>query len=160
MSVMPMIQEILNSGGTSPKDFTLHDAGHSFRVAERMVEVAGSTMKILTAFELSLLLLSAYLHDVGMTPEFDKVNKHFTYLLTGKVGLLEPPEIADFQTWLDDAGYQIVPPLKEDDSLIDRLSIAREITTRYCRYRHNEWGAEWTRDNLANTRLWDACSSA
>ena len=33
---MPSIQTVLASGGTSPKDFTLHDEGHSFRVAERM----------------------------------------------------------------------------------------------------------------------------
>lgn len=81
--IMPKIQAVLASGGTSPKDFTLHDAGHSFRVAQRMRAIAGDACNILSSFELSLLFLSAYLHDIGMTPEFKKVNAHYTYLLTG-----------------------------------------------------------------------------
>lgn len=152
-SVMPEIQEILNSGGTAPKDFTLHDAGHSFRVAERMLHVAGATAKILTEFELMLLILSAYLHDIGMTPKFEKVNKHFTYVLTGSADLLTTSEISELQTWLDDSGYQIVPPIPGSVPLVDRLSLAREITTFYCRHRHNDWSADWIRENLANLGL-------
>ena len=37
--VMPTIQSILQDGSGATKDFTLHDASHSFRVAERMVEI-------------------------------------------------------------------------------------------------------------------------
>ena len=36
---MDRIEKILNTGGTSPKDFTLHDADHSYRVVERMWEL-------------------------------------------------------------------------------------------------------------------------
>ena len=95
-AIMPEIQAVLASGGTSPKDFTLHDAGHSFRVAKRMGEVAGNILTNLTCFELSLLLLSAYLHDIGMTPEFKKVDAHFTYLLTA--GLDRGAAFAHLQT--------------------------------------------------------------
>lgn len=36
---LPTIQEVLAKGATGPKDFTLHDAGHGFRVAEWMARV-------------------------------------------------------------------------------------------------------------------------
>ena len=34
-------------------------------------------------YELALLLLSAYLHDIGMTPERGKVLSHYRLLLDG-----------------------------------------------------------------------------
>ena len=49
---MPRIEVILKSGGTSPNDFTLHDEGHSYRVAERMYAIAGDVVQILSSFEL------------------------------------------------------------------------------------------------------------
>ncbi len=150
---MPKIQTVLSSGGTSPKDFTLHDAGHSFRVAQRMERVASDAMGALSPFELSLLLLSAYLHDIGMTPEVKKVDAHFNHLLTAKEHLLTDNEIDDLQMWLDDNGYQVVPPISDAMPLADRLSLAREISTYYCRDRHNDWGAEWIRANLSNEAL-------
>src|SRR5690349_9038196 len=65
-SVMPVIEKILDLGGTTPKDFTLHDSEHSFRVAERMWQlIPEETKAILSAYELGMLLLSAYLHDIG-----------------------------------------------------------------------------------------------
>ena len=36
---MKKVEKVLTSGGTSPNDFTLHDADHSFRVAVRMCEL-------------------------------------------------------------------------------------------------------------------------
>jgi len=38
---MPVVERVLASGGTMPLDFTLHDADHSFRVAERMADLIG-----------------------------------------------------------------------------------------------------------------------
>src|SRR5579862_956848 len=67
---LPVIEKILSVGGTSPVDFTLHDGGHAFRVANRMVEIIPrDVLSQLSIYELALLLLSAYLHDIGMTPE-------------------------------------------------------------------------------------------
>jgi hypothetical protein len=152
-SIMPRIQDVLNSGGTSPNDFTLHDAGHSFRVAERMQEITKDVTENLTVFELSLLLLSAYSHDIGMTPRLKKVDTLFTFLLTAEKGLLTSKEIDELQTWLDDKGYQMVPPISEDLPLADRLTLAREITKYYCRYRHNDWSGEWIRGNLTSECL-------
>ena len=150
---MPEIQAVLNSGGTSPKDFTLHDAGHSFRVAERIQSITRDVTEGLGVFELCLLLLSAYLHDIGMTPKFKKVDSLYAFLLTGAEGLLTAVEVAGVQTWLDDKGYQVVPPITDGLPLSDRLTLAREITTYYCRHRHNDWSSEWIRANLTNNSL-------
>src|SRR3712207_2817701 len=66
---MPTIERILRSANTSPTDFTLHDDQHAFRVAQSMAQlIAPETLSALNAYELALLLLSAYLHDIGMTP--------------------------------------------------------------------------------------------
>ena len=81
---MPGIQLILSKGGTAATDFTLHDDGHASRVAERMCQIISSdVLDKLTVYELAFLLLSAYLHDIGMTPELKKVRTHYSYLLTG-----------------------------------------------------------------------------
>lgn len=95
--IMPDIQSVLVSGGTAPKDFTLHDAGHSFRVARNMFEIARESMPILSSYELLLLFLAAYLHDIGMTPEYRKVNGHYGYLLTGDVSTLTDEERSALQ---------------------------------------------------------------
>jgi hypothetical protein len=151
--IMPTIQTVLAAGGTSPADFTLHDAGHSFRVAQRMEKIVGESIETLSDFEISLLILSAYLHDVGMTPELKKVDGHYTYLLTGDRKGLTEDEVNDFQTWLDDGGYQIIPPISDTAPLAQRLDLAREVLTYYCRYRHNDWSAVWTRENLQGEPL-------
>jgi hypothetical protein len=81
--ILPDIQDVL-AFTSSPIDFTLHDAQHAFRVAERMMQVIPEPVHDqLSVFELALLLLSAYLHDIGMTPARRHVELHYQYLLTG-----------------------------------------------------------------------------
>ena len=76
--VMDKIEKILSKGSTSGKDFTLHDEEHSFRVAERMIEIIPKeSIEILSEYDLMMLLLSAYLHDIGMTPDYKKIHNYF-----------------------------------------------------------------------------------
>ncbi|HEX9983218.1 MAG TPA: hypothetical protein VGF69_08140 [Thermoanaerobaculia bacterium] len=57
--LMPDVVAVLASG-EAPADFTLHDEGHGFRVAERMLDVVTPELVgQLAATELALLLLSA-----------------------------------------------------------------------------------------------------
>jgi len=103
---------VLKSGGTAPTDFTLHDEGHAFRVAERMAQIMpAETIEGLSSYELAFLLFSAYLHDIGMTPKRRKVSLHYNYLLTGVLGDLNEAEGEKFQEWLDDEQDGLVPPL-------------------------------------------------
>jgi hypothetical protein len=151
---MPDIQYVLAQGGTAPPDFTLHDAGHGFRVAQRMAEIVPEeVLSGLTAYELALLLMSAYLHDVGMTPARRKVTAHYKYLLTGERSCLTTVEVDAFQKWIDDEGRDVEPPLAKDAPTGDLLNLAEEITAYYCRHRHNDWGAEYTREKLDGVKL-------
>jgi hypothetical protein len=99
---VPDVEAILRSGGTSPTRFTLHDADHSFRVAQMMASLAGeSFMRSCSDFEAGMLLLSAYLHDIGMTPERNVAKRHWDYLVTGNKDLLDSQEQNELQLWLD-----------------------------------------------------------
>jgi hypothetical protein len=151
---MPEIQAVLMQGGTASTDFTLHDAGHGFRVAQRMAQIIPSdVLPELTTYELALLLLSAYLHDIGMTPERSKVTDHYLYLMTGESQRLSESETAQLQAWLDDEGRGISPPLVKQKPSAKDLKLADELITYYSRYRHNDWSEEWIRGNLSAYQL-------
>ncbi len=147
---MPEIERVLNAG-TSPLDFTLHDAEHSFRVAEWMAKIVPEgVLGKLSAYELALLLLSAYLHDIGMTPEQARVQRHWRHLVFGPLpeeeGGLSQEEAAEFQRWLDDEEGGLVPPLaREGKAGEDDLRLAAELITYYARHKHNDWSGEWIR---------------
>ncbi len=149
--------KILDKGGTAPSDFTLHDADHSFRVAEKMPKIVPSgTLEELSPHELAFLLLSAYLHDIGMTPARSRTIAYYEFLITGAPGLLGEKGVSEFQQWLDQQPEAITPPLAKaetEPATIDQLRTARELVTYYCRERHNDWSAEWIRENLSQFPL-------
>ena len=149
---MPEIERILASGGTFPKDFTLHDDQHASRVAQRMAEIMPEeTLSALSPYELAFLLLSAYLHDIGMTPEYREVSLHYQYLLIGDQGSLNDEEIQVLQRCLDDDQDGVTPPLCSGKPTPDDLSRANRLVAHYCRHRHNDWSAEWIRKNAPMT---------
>ena len=149
---MPEIEKVLNAG-TAPLDFTLHDKEHSFRVAEWMAKIVPEdVLPKLSAYELALLLLSAYLHDIGMTPEQARVQRHWRHLVFGLApeerDRLSPKEAAEFQRWLDDERGGLVPPLARDGKASEHdFRLAAELITYYARHKHNDWSGEWIRRN-------------
>lgn len=150
--VMDKIELILNKGGNTPKNFTLHDADHSFRVAERMWELIPSqTKEIIGEYELGLLLLSAYLHDIGMSPDFEKVQKHKTYLTTGDKSKLSVNEIEDFQEWVDNNNSLKAIDISQE--IIGNEKLSDYILSYYIRSRHNDWSGEWIQENLKQLSL-------
>src|SRR5208282_4373465 len=99
--VMRDVVDVLDKAETAPKDFTLHDSGHSFRVAELMVKIIPEeVLPKLSIYENTLLLLSAYLHDIGMTPQHARPSGHHEYLLTADKGSIADADRAEFDTWL------------------------------------------------------------
>ncbi len=170
-SCMPTIETILDSAGTTALDFTLHDDGHAFRVAEKMLEVIpDAVFPKLSPYELALLLLAAYCHDVGMTPKRRKVQLHYEFLVAGeqqadrdgdrpddaeKADGLTDQEKADFLRWLDDDGRGIEPGLCTGGTSRGKLRLANEMLTHYSRAKHDDWSAEWMRGNLAKDLLPD-----
>ncbi len=144
---LPDIEKVLTSGGTSDNDFTLHDAGHAFRVAKRMAEIVGDLLSELSVYELALLLLSAYLHDIGMTPEEGKVNKHYNYLLTGEKGLISEDETESLVCWLDDRDSGVTIPITSEQATVKDIELTSELIAYYCRHQHNNWSGEWIMKN-------------
>ena len=148
--VMPDAESILNSG-TSPLSFSLHDAGHSFRVAERMAEILDAQDGLLGSLDphdLGMLLLSAYLHDIGMSPELSRLQDHYSFLLTGESTSLEADELEPLQAWLDDEWDGRVPPLVTEQPTLDDLHLVRQILASYVRHMHNDWSADWIKERL------------
>ena len=151
-NVMDSIEEILEKGGTTPKNFTLHDADHSFRVAERMWElIPDECRQLLSEYELGFLLLSAYLHDIGMSPEFDKVDRHREYLTSVEKNELSEHEINELQKWVDNE-YSIKTIDVRKENVFDQDTI-NYIISYYVRHKHNDWSGEWILDNLKSIEL-------
>jgi hypothetical protein len=151
---LPTISQVLSSGATGAKDFTLHDEGHGRRVAERMPElVPASVLSKLSPYELAFLLLSAYLHDIGMVPTQRKVSTHYEYLLIGEASLLPPKELDEFQAYLTDLTPPVEAPLTSGPPTARQLRQAGKLTAYYCRHRHADWSADWIRANLAGQAL-------
>lgn len=72
--VVEKVAPLLETVYANMPEFTLHDANHSANVAELMGKIIPKdTLGSLNAVELTLLLLAAYLHDVGMTASRDEV---------------------------------------------------------------------------------------
>jgi hypothetical protein len=142
-SCLPEIERLLHSGGTAPLDFTLHDEEHSFRVAQRMTEIIPQdVLPALSEYELALLLLSAYLHDIGMTPERGRVKEIYRYFATGESSGLDIRGKGDIQEWLDNEGLGTAGKLVVGDGHEETLE---QAVTHYCRHKHNDWSEEWIR---------------
>lgn len=158
---MPGIQTILTQAHTAPTDFTLHDADHSFRVAKWMAEIIpGDVLERLSPYEITLLLLATYLHDIGMTPEQGRVERFWYYLVYGSPDpkgprqTLTEEEARDLQGWLDDEGREITVPLAPDGAASEATKRHADLLiAHYCRHKHNDWSAEWIRAPLRREAL-------
>jgi hypothetical protein len=155
-AVQPILEEaemILLAGSSATKDFTLHDHAHAFRVAERMYEIVGDELvPKLSGYELALLLLSAYLHDIGMAPAENHVNRYRRHILYGDATApdrLSEAESLDLRKFLDNSSWQITLPLGRDGKA-DAATHAQadEVLTDYCRHKHNDWSEAWVKANL------------
>ncbi|MGV3661564.1 MAG: HD domain-containing protein [Prosthecobacter sp.] len=148
---MPEIETILSDGGTSRLDFTLHDSNHSFRVAERIVDlIPTGLLESLGEYELVLLLLSSYLHDIGMTPSQRKIQGLEELLLDGETSKLADSETAEFRKWLDNANDPGLVDIPAKARVVDATINAkiRYTITHFARYRHNAWSEEWMKDRF------------
>jgi len=105
-----------------------------------------SVRKNLSEYELALLLLAAYGHDIGMTPERGKVIAHHRHLFAPEGKALTGEEKEAFRRFLDDQSEgPVALPLSASLEDLDR---ADELVAFYVRDRHNDWSANWLRENL------------
>jgi hypothetical protein len=156
-TILPSIELVLASAATSPTDFTLHDDQHAFRVAQQMAEILPpSVLEALNPYELGLLILSAYLHDIGMTPQQRLLERHWKALICTPESLESPltqSEREHFQAWLDDYADDIQLPLCTAAPTEDEVRLADKLVTHYARARHNDWSEAWISTHLAGRTL-------
>jgi hypothetical protein len=141
------LDTLLASGATGDLNFTLHDDEHAFRVAERIAELLGNEqLQAISSFDIGFSLAAAYGHDIGMTPDRGKVQKHFNALASSNgMDALSADDADAFQEWLDDERDGLVPPLVDGQPSEAELREARLIVAHYARHRHNDWSGEWLR---------------
>lgn len=151
--VMPDIEKILASGAPASLDFTLHDSEHGFRVAQMSAKLVADVIKRLSTSELTLLLLAAYCHDIGMSPHRSKVANHFNYLLTGDKSLLSKAELTEFQGWMDTYRGGLTAPV--DATSITRAGIktADDAVSYFARSKHNDWSEDFIRSELGSLTI-------
>lgn len=149
--LMPVVQETLRAGLPASPDFTLHDNEHGFRVAQLGAKlVGGEQIKLLSDAEIALLLLASYCHDIGMSPNRDKVRRHLNFLISGENEILNPSEERELQAWLDENWNGLTAPVERDFITAAGLLLAEEVNAYYCRSRHNDWSEDWIRTHLGS----------
>ena len=146
------VEILLAKSNTAPMDFTLHDHDHSYRVAERMASLlSANTMELLSDFEIGMLLMSAYLHDVGMNPNRSAVRSIRDFLFTGASEGLENSEAELLQRWLDETYPGVEPPVGQELGGRERLHYAEYLTAYFCRHRHNDWSEKFINERAARS---------
>lgn len=147
---MPQVELVLDHAATSPSDFTLHDAEHSYRVANRLAQLMpATTLARLSAFELGLLLLAAYTHDIGMTPDQGLIRAHYEYALVGDASGLGPHDFEVFQAWLDERAPNLGDRPVGRAPTAAKMRETAELVAQFARDRHVEWSDSWIVANLS-----------
>lgn len=73
INIVSVVSPLLERVPENMPEFTLHDPNHSSKVVEIMGKIIPhKTLQNLNSIELTLLILSGYLHDIGMTCSKDE----------------------------------------------------------------------------------------
>lgn len=76
LKTVEFISPLLHKIPENMPEFTLHDPAHSAKIVEIMAKILPKpVLKGMNAIEIALLILSAYLHDIGMTCDREEKEK-------------------------------------------------------------------------------------
>ena len=137
-------------------EYTLHDEIHLVRVVHLMgvlLKESGS-LEHLSYLELTILILAAYLHDIGMVPPREKVEKILEsseFSLFRKIRQHELEGLRELSALLENPG------LSEREKRPLRLraaEIEQSILTEYLRTLHGELGAEYIIQKWSSDSRW------
>lgn len=144
---LPQAQVVLAHADSG--DRTLHDSGHSFRVAQLMLELVPSDLRsLLSSYEVGHLLLAAYLHDIGMAPTGPYKRGLLELLCKGTRTGLDNEEVELLLDWFGDASSDL--GLSQPEPRVGSLSVddAEMVFFHWLAHRHAELGRRWIRDHL------------
>jgi hypothetical protein len=144
----------------APKNFseyTLHDDRHLLSVTYLMgeiLEVSNSLIR-LSYIEITILLLSAYLHDIGMAPENKTIDEIFVspeFLLFRQNRLYEYEGYKEILTLLENPSISI-----QEKTLYEmkKIDIEKGIFTEFLRQNHGSVGFEYIKTKWASDPRWE-----
>jgi len=153
--VWPVLQQVSRSFPL----YTLHDPEHSFRVAQNMARlIPENTLANLDGIELSILIYSAYLHDIGMASSQDEfyswiesdeyrafVASHDKWAYALEAYDHEMPD--ELTRKQKKQGKRPAKQLKEDNRDIRLRKLQDVIYTDFLRENHATRGARYVIDN-------------
>ncbi len=162
LKALTLVNEICSEAVTEMKtviklfdEYTLHDEVHLVNVTHIMgilLEKSGS-INNLNYIEVTILILSAYLHDIGMAAPRDKLDKIKTsddFKLFRETRKLEFIGLTEFEELLDS-----VTDEEEKKSIILAIAgIEQSILTEFIRGFHGELGAEYIVQKWENNDNW------
>ncbi len=132
---------MLDVGVQGAPQFTLHDSGHAERVLDRMVDIIPQgTLDILGPLECAILILSAYLHDLGMSPERQELEAYENLLFDDVRTGLDEELLEEFLIYLANTWSVTELPLTPERSEHPRPWFVEQVITDWVRRNHVRTG--------------------
>lgn len=132
--VSPLLQRIPEN----MPEFTLHDSSHSAKIVEIMGKIIpDNVLNNFNTIELSLLILSAYLHDIGMT--CDKQEKENIISLNQDYAILfksNLDKLNKYEQYISENNHRAATFIQD------------QIFTEYLRRKHVERSANYISEHL------------
>jgi hypothetical protein len=136
--------------------YTLHDSDHGFRVAENIFRlIPKRTLSNLNSIEMSILLYSAYLHDIGMASSQEEFYKwiesdeYQTFMNSNEQWYNELHRIESMQRHKEyeesnsEKPTKVKKKSKQEQPSLEYRRIQDIAYTEYLRINHAERGAEY-----------------
>lgn len=143
IEVVSDISSLLERVPENMPEYTLHDPNHSAKVVENMGKIIPSeTLGKLNTIELSLLILSGYLHDIGMTCSKEE-----------KEEIIKNSQDFDILFKSDVEKYKRFLYYKEIGDHRSATFVQDQVFTEYLRRNHVHRSADYMKNNLATGNL-------
>lgn len=137
------------------QQFTLHDEVHLFRVTEIMAKILGEEMiNALNPIEITILILSAYYHDIGMIMDDDDIAKLILsddFILHKKNWIITHPNYKEAASRLRNSDEN-TQTFKNSLRVIEELDKA--ILTEYIRFNHASYSNIYITKKVSENTSW------
>lgn len=143
LAIIEVVTPLLQRIPENMPEFTLHDSSHSAKIVEIMGKILpDEVLNNLNTIELSLLILSAYLHDIGMT--CDKMEKEKIILSDEEYSILFKSNLDKFskyEQYLNEKNHRAATFIQD------------QVFTEYLRRKHVQRSANYISENLSKGEL-------
>ncbi len=137
--VSPLLQRIPEN----MPEFTLHDSSHSAKIVELMGKILpDEVLNNLNTIEISLLILSAYLHDIGMTCDKKEreniitTNEEYSILFKSNLD-----KFSKYEQYLNENNHRAATFIQD------------QVFTEYLRRKHVERSSKYISEHLSEGEL-------